>query len=239
MTLKGRLQKVEEALDANKKFLLWLDHAKAVGGFVSYWERELKGPLVPFKWFGDEEAYFLWRLVNDVNIAILNDAQTNHDLRRVLHCALDGVLRQITQPDESGRLVPVLPAPEVTKLVGEFLYGQFKTIFEEALSLAGAIDELSQTYLGGEDLLFVDTRRELVEQISQLRTTAQLLPPLAAWLNLEPLMMEGFVSGHPKVDTKATQMADFSRATALVQSGYGRQFKDALQQLSPELAVSS
>jgi hypothetical protein len=46
MTLKGRLQKVEEALDANKKFLLWLDHAKAVGGFVSYWERELKGPLV-------------------------------------------------------------------------------------------------------------------------------------------------------------------------------------------------
>jgi hypothetical protein len=38
MTLKGRLQKVEEALDANKKFLLWLD-AKAVGGLVSYWER--------------------------------------------------------------------------------------------------------------------------------------------------------------------------------------------------------
>ena len=63
----------------------------------------------------------------------------------------------------------MLPTPEVTKLVGEFLYDQFKAIWEEALSLAGAIDELSQTYLGGEDLLFVDTRRELVEQISQLR----------------------------------------------------------------------
>ena len=70
MTLKGRLQKVEGALDANKKFFLWLDHAKAAGGFVTYWERELQGPLVPLKWFDDEEAYFLWHLVNDVNFAI-------------------------------------------------------------------------------------------------------------------------------------------------------------------------
>jgi len=239
MTLKGRLQKVEEALDANKKFLLWLDHAKAVGGFVSYWERELKGPLVPFKWFGDEEAYFLWRLVNDVNIAILNDAQTNHDLRRVLHCALDGVLRQITQPDESGRLVPVLPAPEVTKLVGEFLYGQFKTIFEEALLLAAALDELSQTHLDGKDLLFVDTHSELVRHISQLRATAQLYAPLAAWLKVKPMEVHDFPPGHARVGAKAVEMADFSKAAALTVSGDGRQFKGALHQFCPEPAGSS
>ena len=94
MTLKGRLQKIEEALDANKKFFLWLDHAKAAGGFVSYWERELQGPLVPLKWFGDKEGYFLWHLVNDVNFATWNDAQTNCALRCFAHCALDGVFRQ-------------------------------------------------------------------------------------------------------------------------------------------------
>ena len=48
-------------------------------------------------------------------------------------------------------------------------------------------------------------------------------------------MMEGFVSGHPKVDAKATQMAN-SRAAALAKSGDDRQFKNALQQLALDLA---
>ena len=51
-------------------------------------------------------------------------------------------------------------------------------------------------------------------------------------------MMEGFVLGHPKVDAKATQMANFSRAAALAKSGDGRQFKNAFQRLAPDLALS-
>ena len=133
----------------------------------------------------------------------------------------------------------LLPAPKVTKLVGEFLYGQFKTIFEEALSLAGAIDELSQTYLGGEDLLFVDTRRELAEQISQLRATGQLYAPLAAWLKVKPMEVHDFPPGHARVGAKAVEMADFSKAAALTVSGDGRQFKGALHQFCPEPAGSS
>ena len=78
MAFNGRIQKLEASLAAKQKFLLWLEHAKAAGGFTSYWEGELKGPLVPFEWFADGEAYFLWHLVNDVNLAILKNAQADH-----------------------------------------------------------------------------------------------------------------------------------------------------------------
>jgi hypothetical protein len=238
MTLKGRLQKVEEALDANKKFFLWLDHAKAAGGFVTYWERELKGPLVSFKWFGDEEAYFLWRLVNDVNIAIWNDAQSNRALRSFAHCALDGLLRQIARPDPSGVLVPAGSITEVPERVSRYFLHKFKTLIEETLLLAAAVDDLSQTYLNGGDVLFADSRCELLDQISQLRVTAHLYEPLAAWLNVEPVEVAGFPPGHARVGIKAAEIANFSRAAALAVSGSGRQFKHALQQFCPELMVS-
>jgi hypothetical protein len=31
MAFKGRLQRIQESLEANKRFFLWLDHAKAAG----------------------------------------------------------------------------------------------------------------------------------------------------------------------------------------------------------------
>ena len=86
--------------------------------------------------------------------------------------------------------------------------------------------------LAEKNILFVDARSEIVDQVSQLRATAQLFAPLAAWLNVEPATIDGFVPGHPKADAMATQMANFSRATALAQSGDGRQFKNALQRLN-------
>jgi hypothetical protein len=211
---------------------------KRQAGFVAYWEREIKGLLLPFKWFADDEAHFLWRLVNDVNFAILKDAQTNRDLRCFAHCALDGLLRQIARPDSSGVLLPAGPIAEVPERVGRYFLHKFKTLMEETLLLAAAVDDLSQTHLNGEDILFADTRSELLDQISQLRVTAQLYEPLAAWLNVEPVEVEGFALGHARVGAKAAEIADFSRAAALTVSGDGRQFKRALQQLCPELALS-
>jgi hypothetical protein len=79
--LEGRIDKLEASLAAKEKFSLWLHRAKAAGGFVPYWETELKGPLAPLEWFENEEAYFLFRLVNDVNLTILKSASTNQDLR--------------------------------------------------------------------------------------------------------------------------------------------------------------
>src|SRR5664280_565255 len=105
MTIARRVHRLEASLEAEKKFLLWLQHAKAKGGFICYWEQELAGPLVPFEWFADEEAHFLYSLVNDVNFTILNSASTNQDLSILAHCALDGLLRQISRPDQSAALV--------------------------------------------------------------------------------------------------------------------------------------
>ncbi len=158
MTIAGRIHRLEAALEAKEKFFLWLQHAKAKGGFVRYWEQELAGPLVPFEWFADEEAHFLCCLVNDVNFTILNSASTNQDLNVLAHCALDGVLRQISRPDQSGALVPVRPIPEIASRVGVYLWTKLRTLLEEALSIAAAIDEISETYLGGEDILFADSR---------------------------------------------------------------------------------
>lgn len=42
-----------------------------------------------------------------------------------------------------------------------------------------------------------------------------LLASLAAWLNMEPVIIEGFMPDHPKVDCSGVQMADFSRAATL------------------------
>ena len=121
MAFKGRIQRLEASLSANMKFLLWLEHAKRAGAWDSYWIEQLKRPLVPFEWFADEGAYFLWHLVNDVNLAILTNAQTNTDLRHLVHCALDGLLRQIARADDSGVFVPVRPITELANRLDEYL----------------------------------------------------------------------------------------------------------------------
>jgi hypothetical protein len=187
--LEGRIHRLEASLAAKEKFFLWLHYAKAAGGFAPYWERELAGPLAPLEWFEDEEAYFLFRLVNDVNFSILKNASTNQDLRSLAHCALDGILRRICTPDESGVFEPVCSIPEVATRVGKYLCAKFRTLLEETALMASAIDVISETYLGGEDILFSDIRATLDAEMSCLNATAELFDPLAAWLHLEPLTL--------------------------------------------------
>ena len=237
MAFKGRIQKLEASLEANKKFLLWLHDAKAAGGFISYWEREIRGPLVPLEWFADEEAYFLWRLVNDVNFAIWKNAQANHDLCSLVHCALDGVIRRIARPDPAGALVPERPIPEIAERLGGYVCNKFRAILTESVCFAAAIDEISETYLGGEDMLFDDTRVVLEAETSNLRKMADTFGPLLAWLNVEPITAEGFAPGHPMVDAKAAELADYSHAHAFAGGGTSGEFVSALRQVSPDLVT--
>jgi hypothetical protein len=236
VTLEGRIDKLEASLAAKEKFALWLHRAKAAGGFLPYWERELKGSLAPFEWFEDEEAYLLFRLVNDVNFTILNNASKNQDLRSLAHCALDGVVRRIGRPDQSGALAPVHPIPDIAMRVGKFVCAKFKSLLEETLIMASAIDVISETYLGGEDMLFPDTRAMLNAEVSNLRTTADVYDPLTDWLDIEPLKFKEPAPGSPIVDAKANQIVLISRADALVFSSDLRKFKDALQQAFPEFS---
>ncbi len=236
MTLETRIRKLETSLPAKEKFFLWLHRAKATGGFVPYWEKELKGPLAPLEWFADEEAYSLFRLVNDVNFTILNNAPTNQDLRSYAHCALDGMLRRICRLNKSSVFVPVHPIPENATLIGKKLCAKFKLLLEETELMTTAIDVISETYLGGEDILFPDTRALLNAEVSNLRATADVYDPLTDWLEIEPLILKEVVPGSPIVDARANQIVLISRADALVFSSDVRKFKDALQQAFPEFS---
>ncbi|MGE5734137.1 MAG: hypothetical protein ACM34E_03505 [Acidobacteriota bacterium] len=234
MAFKGRIQRLEASLSANKKFLLGLEHAKRAAAWDSYWIEQLNRPSVPFEWFADEGAYMLWHLINDVNLAILRNAQTNTDLRHLVHCGLDGVLRQIASPDDSGVFVPVCPITELSTRLGEYLYAKLQAIFEEAFCLAAPIDELSEIYLGvGQDILFADSRTILEDEMSCLRTTAETFAPLAGWLNVQPIAMEGYMPGHPMVDAKVTKLADLSRADALIHCDDQRRFSSGVPSCIP------
>lgn len=236
MTLETRIHKLETSLPAKEKFTLWLHRAKAAGGFVPYWEKELKGPLAPLDWFEDEEAYLLFRLVNDVNFTVFQNAHKNRDLRFFAYFALDGILRRIGRLDESNAFVPVCPIPEIATRVGNHVCAKFKSLLEETVLMASAIEVISETYLGSEDILFPDTRAMLNAEVSNLRTTAGLYDPLTDWLEIEPLILKEVAPGSPIVHAKANQIVLISRAEALVCCSDLRKFKDALQRAFPEFS---
>jgi hypothetical protein len=234
VTLETRIQRLEASLAAREKFSLWLHRAKAAGGFVPYWERELKGLLAPLEWFEDEEAYFLFRLVNDVNFTILNNASKNQDLRSLAHCALDGILRRLCRLNKSSVFVPVHPIPEDATLVAKKLCAKFKLLLEETELMASAIDVISETYLGGEDILFSDIRATLDAEVSNLRTTADVFDPLADWLHIKPLTLNGLGPDSSIVHAKIDSVVHLSRAEALIGCSDLRKFKDALQRAFPD-----
>jgi hypothetical protein len=236
MTLERRINRLEKSLAAKEKFKLWLHRAKAAGGFLPYWEKELKGPLAPYEWFEDEEAYLLFRLVNDVNFTILNRASTNQDLRALAFFALDGVARRIGRPDKSGGLVPDFPIPEIASRVGKSVCAKFKSLLEEAVLMASAIEVISETHLGGEDILFPDMRAIFVAEVSDLRTTADVYNPLTDWLQIESLKSKELAPGSSIVHAQVDQIVNVSKAEALVRSSDLRKFKEALQCAFPEFS---
>ena len=225
MVLKTRMKKLEQSLEAKQKFFLRFQSAKATGGFLAHWTQEMKGPLVPFDWLADSEASFLYHLVNDMNFMILKAAPINRNLCWFAQAALHGVLLQSARP----------PIDELVERVGGRLYADFRELLEEALSLAGAIDVITENYLDGQDGLFADTRAELEAETGNLRKVASTYWPLAAWLNVEPITVEGFAPGHPKVDAKAAELANYSIAHALACGGTLGEFLAALQQVSLDL----
>ena len=191
--------------------------------------------MVPFEWCKDEEAHLLFYLTNDLNSTILRNAPTNRDLCIFAHCALDGILRRIGRLNGSKIFVPVRPIPEIATLIGKRVCAKFKSLLEETLIMASAIDVISETCLGGEDVLFPDTRATLDAEVSNLRTTADVYDPLTDWLEIESLTLKELAPGSPIVDAKAKQIVLISRADALVTSSDLRKFKDALHKAWPEL----
>src|SRR5262249_18622038 len=178
----------------------------------------VSGPMVTLEWLADDEAYFLFLLLNDVNLEILKNDKANTDLHSFAHCALDGIVRQIARPNDSGIPVPVQSIPDLAKGTGRFLYTKFKELFSDALLLTAAIDELSEIYFGGEDVLFDDSRAILDGLNSNLRKTVEIYAPMALWLDLEPVTIETLKLNYAVLDAKATALAEFSRAEVAIRS---------------------
>ncbi len=239
MTFKGRIAKIETSLEAKKKVLLWLQRAKAAGGWMSYQVQQLKGPLVLNDWLADADAYFLWHLVIDVNSTILSSAHANRDLHALLLIALTGVVWQVGESSRSGTYQPARPFPEIAETVGKYVCAKFKKVLEEELSLAAAIIEISKTYLDGEDVLFPDSRAALDAEISKLRETAVICNALANWLDAEPVAVECLTSGHQMVDAKVRYLVNIARAEALPRNLENHwAFIGALEQACPGLLTS-
>lgn len=236
MKLKGRINKLEKSLAGIEKFTLWFRRAKTAGGFVLYWEEELDGPLAPLEWFDDEEAHFLFILVNEVSFAILKNASTNQDLRSFAHCALDGILRRSCRLNRSGNFVPVRPIPEIAEHVGKKLCAKFRSLLDETELMAAAIGAISETYLGGEDILFSDIRNILNGEVSNLRTTADVFDPLTYWFQIERPTLRGFAPDPPLLQAKVDSIINFARANALIGCSDIRKFKDAFQRAFPEVS---
>jgi len=237
VTQKRRISRLEASLAAKQKFYSWLKQAKLTGGFIPYWEKERTGPLLPPEWLIDEEARFLWHLVNDVNFVIWPYVDANYELRSLVHVALDGVLRQIARPDSSGVFVPVCPIPEFAARLGQYLCERFQVIWEEALSLLAAIEEISRTYLEGEDILFDDSRGAMDTATANLRETADMCSAIAQWLSLEAatFAVEAFSSQHPMVKAKVEQLVNVSRVEALPSTATRGQLIEALNCAWPDL----
>ena len=81
-----------------------------------------------------------------------------------------------------------------------------------------------QLTLMAKKIPFTYTRAILDAEIPNLRKTADVFEPLAAWLNLEPITAEGFTTDHPKVVAKVVELTGLPRAQALVQSSDRRKF---------------
>jgi hypothetical protein len=74
--------------------------------------------------------------------------------------------------------VPVHPIPEIAASLGKKLCAKFRSLVEETELMSAAIDVISDNYLGGEDILFADTRTILETGVCNLRTTADVYDPL-------------------------------------------------------------
>ena len=222
MALDTRLKKLEGKLDSRKRTLLWLEQAKSAGGYVGYWKETLRRPFFPHDWM-DDEAFFLYLLINDVNVYVLQNAQSNSEC---LWFAA-GMIRQFITAHK-------LTARD-SQILNEWRthYGR---MLAETLAFKAATEVFTTFYCEEHDILFPDTRAELDDAAAKLREIADIFNGLASELGVAPLEVEGFSEGHPAVDEKVEQFVRAARAEVLANAGA---VTAGVQQLCPELTNPS
>lgn len=90
---------------------------------------------------------------------------------------------------------------------------------------------ISEPYLGGEDILFPDSRATLDAEVSNLCMTADVFDPLTDWLHIKPLTLNELVPDSSIVHARVDRVIHLARANALVCCSDLRKFKDSLEQV--------
>lgn len=206
MAFGARMKKLEATLESKKRTLLWLEQAKAAGGFMQYWRQCLNGPIVPFAWLDDPDAFMLYALVNEVNVSIFREVPAQKDL----FWLVAAVLRQMVA-------ARTLSPEDMHTLEG------WKTVLsrllKDTLVLQAAVEEIQGCYFEGHSILFSDSSAELERQSSSLREVARLYNGIAEALGAQPFDTAELIPRKDDINAKTSELLNLARAEALARAG--------------------
>jgi hypothetical protein len=176
MSLKHRLNKVEQSLATKERTLLWLHTAKDGGGFLQWAERlcdqpELKG------WIANQETGFLYSLVCTVNMAV---REYHMPQLRWAHIALLGSLKPRATVDQADRVIT-----EMAQQVRDGCRSDFLAMVEDTWAFKEAVTEIGDMYFDGYDILFEDTVLRLESTMSRFRKIAADYNEIARLVDFE------------------------------------------------------
>jgi hypothetical protein len=202
VAFNARMKKLEAGLETRKRVFAWLEQSKASGGFLEYWRQRLMGPLVPHAWLADSEAFFLYVLVNKVNLAALSCAIDNEDVWRFAAVALRSLIADPRQ----------LPREE---LVADWR-GLFSALLERGLALEAAAASIATDYFDEHAVLFADSAAMLNTYTSRLLEIAEIYDGVADQIDLR-----GFsnIPSSAAVEENVRDLVNGARAIVIADGG--------------------
>jgi hypothetical protein len=160
--LKRRLDKLTESLGVKEKVLFHLEATKSEGGFIEYAKRLYTDPKAD-AWVSNQEAHFLYTLMCNLNIAVLDYTAILAPQLWWARIALLQATASCAGAYVANRLKDV---NERKGIVAECRF-KFVAMMEDACGLREAIAEISDTHFDGQ-VLFADAASLLEATISDL-----------------------------------------------------------------------
>jgi hypothetical protein len=205
VAFNARMKKLEAGLETRKRVFAWLEQSKATGGFRKYWRQRLMGPLVPHAWLADSEAFFLYVLVNEVNLYVLQNVPATLDFWFATKAIFRVMSFQMSLPAGLGLL--------------QYWQSRLGSLLEEALVLEAATEAISETHFDDHQVLFPDALNELHAEVNSLCELAENYNGIAVALDVDPINIHEPAGYQAKVEAKVAEFTRRARAEVLAQDG--------------------
>lgn len=204
MAFNARVKKLEAGLETRKRVFAWLEQSKASGGFLEYWRQCLMGPLVPLAWLADSEAFFLYVLVNEVNLVALSCAIENEDVWPFAAAALRSLIADLRQQQPNEQLVADWR-------------DRFSALLERGLALEAAAAYIAHDYFEGHAVLFADSAARLKTYTSRLVEIAEIYEGIAAGHSLPRFSAD--MPSPAAIERSVRELVDGTRAIVIADGG--------------------